>query len=230
MESQNINKRSNWLLVDAILGPMNAGDFGAVSNGAFAALADRVRAAIESADPSILGDVTEGTEALVRDMFKAAPAATRKAIQGHGVDPATFAAYLLGQASFAQLLAARVQDRRPSAEFMSTFSDERFSGYLRALLREPMNGTRLQEEIGEQDATVSRKMARLRQLGIVTARKEGTRVVNALTPAARAMADHLKLSPLPEGTALPTKREKLIEGRKENLPAQYHSLLQFGGR
>lgn len=224
MIKEHVKEKSS--LLDTALAELKTYGLAALSDGLFATLADRVRAALESSDHGQLDHMTSQLEEFYRELFSAMPEGARAASRRAAIDGDAAAAFLLGQAAFAHLLAARTLDRRADDRFLSTIRDGRYERYVRALQREPMNGNRLVEEIGEREETVSRKLGVLRQLGIVSIRKEGTSVVNSLTPAARAVLEHFKIAPLTARSHSP-EVQKRVDNLQERLANHMRDLPSF---
>ncbi|BBK30845.1 hypothetical protein EDC65_1720 [Stella humosa] len=196
MKSDAIKNASSLDVLRDAVERLRADGPAAVGTRVGAVLADRIRAAIESADNISINALADQLASFYRDLFAAVSPAARDAARGAPGQDDTAAAFLLGQAAFAHLLAARTFDRRADDRFLHTIRNKRYERYVRALQHQPLNGLRLGEIVREREETVSRKLAVLRQLGIVTARKEGTSVINILTPAALGVLEHFGIAPL----------------------------------
>jgi DNA-binding transcriptional ArsR family regulator len=143
------------------------------------ALTGSSRASIEALNAQLTG--------LLEYLLSLEPA-TAQAILGAQPDHKNEqAAYIIGQVSFAQLLAAQAAERRVDDEFTTWMSNNLFKSYIDALARKDLNGKELAEICNEVPETVSRKLKQLRELGITEFRREGTSFYNFLTPAARSV-------------------------------------------
>ncbi len=101
-------------------------------------------------------------------------------------EPALQQAFVMGQLSFAQVLVSQALNSRADDAFMPTVRHRAYRKYLQALRGNERSGNELSTVTGERPETVSRKLKRLRELGVTDFRKEGTVVLNFLTSAARA--------------------------------------------
>lgn len=197
-----------------------------VPSAVMTTIADHVRAAVEG-DPSItLEQVERELHAFFKRAFAAAPKSTRLAVQGEG-EAETAAGFLLGQVAFAHLLAARTLDTRVGQGFVHLLEDKRYDLYLRALLNGPKDGVTLASLVSEKPETVSRKLAQLREGGLVVSRQQGKRVVNKLSPAAKAMLEHKGVQPLRGPDHDREEKERAIDDLAEQTPAHMRVLPVF---
>lgn len=192
MKHHPVKQISNWPVLEQA-GKMIA-DGEQLPSSIFAAIADRLRAAIETPDAARVQAAAEQLEHFYREAVATAPTAVQAASRGE--DNGNLAAtYYLGKFAFAQLLAARIADTRADDRFINHIHDERYLPYIQALFSAPLSVSALSQKTGKRIETVSRKLAVLRALGIVAARKQGNVVVNMLTPAATATLEEFGLSP-----------------------------------
>ncbi|MER8751608.1 helix-turn-helix domain-containing protein [Mesorhizobium sp. M1050] len=195
MSTTQIKQKSDWPVVDAALKAMAEGSQLAPST--FAAIADRLRTAIEAQDAASVQVAAELLENFYRDAAAAASPSVQAASRGEaGGDLAE--SYALGKLAFAQLIAARIADTRADSRFVDHIRDNRYLPYVQAIFTEPLSVSAIREKVGTRLETVSRKLAVLRALGIVASRKQGNVVVNMLTPAAAATVEMLGLAPTRE--------------------------------
>lgn len=99
------------------------------------------------------------------------------------------AAFALGQVSFAQLMAAQAGNRRVTEVFEGLVKDN--SDIVLSLLERDRSGLDIAEATGLRPETVSRKIKSLRDHGITDFYREGTSLLNFLTPAAKEIATML---------------------------------------
>lgn len=220
---------SNWPAVEAALDEFATA--GSVSPGVFAALADRVRTAIEAPDAAKVEEAAQRLEELFRQLIAVAPRSVREASRGKG-EPDILAGYALGKIAFAHLLAARIADTRADRRFIEHLSDRRYLPLVTALYNEALAVSALREKVGERLETVSRKLAVLRSLGIVISKKHGNVVVNMLSPAARALVDQLGLVPSEEVLPLITMPDikQTIENKRAGLQSHMKEVAHFTAR
>jgi hypothetical protein len=150
-------------------------------------LADRLEEAISASANKPLQALSEQLIALFNKLLHLAPVPAADAAYGSALpDSDESAAYLLGQVSFAQLLASQTMLNRASDEFMAVMQDHRYEQYIKALAVKDCSGVDLAGLTGERTETVSRKLKDLRELGIADFYREGNKALNFLTPAAQA--------------------------------------------
>lgn len=114
-------------------------------------------------------------------------------------------AFVLGNLSFAHLLATRADERRIDDTFEAIATDPSFAPYLNALRNGALSVGDLAREVDERIETVSRKLKKLRERGAVDFRRQGTVVMNFLTPAAEALARET----FRQSSRLPKPRKRL---------------------
>ncbi len=140
--------------------------------------------------------------------------------------------YALGKLAFAQLLAGRIADTRADSRFVEHVRNRHYLPYLQALFGGPLTVNALQLKVGTRLETVSRKLAVLRELGLVASRRQGTEVINILTPAAAATMEALGLNPVVETVPVvraPDVREAL-DGERNALPSHMRGIPSFAER
>lgn len=150
------------------------------------AIAERLEEAILGSSKSPLQALTEQLADFFDALLQLAPPETAAVMRHTAHNPALEGAYLLGQLDFAQLLAAGCNERRAGDEFLVSMNDRRYKDYIRTLFEHDCTGTELAEAVNERVETVSRKLQNLREMGLTDFRREGVRLVNFLTPTARA--------------------------------------------
>ncbi|WP_424361399.1 hypothetical protein [Methylocystis parvus] len=150
-------------------------------------IADRLEDGISASSRVELDALKRNLAEFFVALLKKAPPGSADAARGILAAPAdALAAFKLGQIDFAQHLASQVAERRADDEFMRVLKTGAYSTYVRALAQRDLTGQELSEVARERPETVSRKLKRLKELGVVDCRREGTSFQNFLTPAARA--------------------------------------------
>jgi DNA-binding transcriptional ArsR family regulator len=181
-----------WLLLDRILDELNSPS--KLPPELLNAVAEHLEEAISSSSSVPLRQLTNQLIELFNKLLRVAPPEAAKAVRGEvSNDTAGSVAYMLGQVSFAQLLASHASMSRADDQFLNTIKDRRYAEYITALSEGDRSGIDLSQICGECTETVSRKLKHLRGLGITDFRREGTSLLNFLTPAARAVAKELSL-------------------------------------
>lgn len=99
------------------------------------------------------------------------------------------AAFALGQISLAQLIAAEAGNRRVGQEFEDVIKEN--SLIVLCLLEKDRSGLDIAASTGLRPETISRKLKLLRDIGVVDFYREGTSLLNFLTPAAKQIAASL---------------------------------------
>lgn len=135
---------------------------------------------------------------------------------------AAAAAFALGQVGLAHAVAARAASKRVDDEFERRLRSRQFERCVRLLADAELSGREIAERLGKDEADISRRMKLLRQIGAVECRREGNRVVNFLTPAARAVMRARNMGALVPGTVaqkLPTDVAEALDQHRSELPA-----------
>ena len=166
--------------------------------GLYAELAERLREALISNDTQGVSSLTDQlAEILVLGARAALPEAA-KAVRhepSNGIS-ASDQAYALGKLSFAHLLAAHIADKQAGAEFIDLLKSEVLAPYVSALIAEDLTGMELADRLRQRPETISRNLKKLREIGAVDYRREGTSFINFLTPAARRVSEAAKGRPI----------------------------------
>lgn len=221
--SDKVNNPSMRVVLAEALDRFGATGAASVPDGVLTMIADHVRAALEGS-PAITPEIIECE---LRNFFQkalaAAPEAARAGARGSG-DPVTAAAFLLGQTAFAHLLAARTLDTRIDASFIAAIDDKRYLPYLRAMLSGTKDGVTLARLTEEAVETVSRKLAVLRERGLVVSRQQGTRGVNKLTPTAKALLLDRGIEPLVDAGGKGETMETVIAEMTDEVPPHLRKL------
>lgn len=146
-------------------------------------------------ESSLLSPTREGLEAISGDLASLFESAMRKAPKAVvdsiiGKASSTInerASYLLGQISFAQLLASSALQHKASREFLETILDSSNYGYIQSLFERERTNLELSEALSLRVETISRRLRKLREIGVTDFRRDGVSVVNFLTPAAKSV-------------------------------------------
>lgn len=219
-----MNRSPRWTLLDRIA----AHDALALPDVVFAELADRLREAMADKDPGAIRTLSaQLTEILDAARTKAAPEAVRAA-QGDPVlaDQPSRHAFALGRLSFAQRIAAMHAERRADQSFEEMLTSRSLGPYVRALFENEMTGVDLAAALSHQPETVSRNLKRLRELGAVDFRREGTSLINFLTPAAQQLAEQGLERAV--RTRLPPQTRAWVNSENREMPAIMRKPQTFG--
>jgi DNA-binding transcriptional ArsR family regulator len=176
--------------------------------------------------PSAHGIIKQPSKTRLFQQPAKAPPRAQDAARRLG-DADASAAYLLGQTAFAHLIAARTFDLRVDDQFLRVLQDKRYKPYLHALLAGPKDGTTLARAAGEAKETVSRKLAVLRGRGAIFSRRDGTTVVNSLSPPAAAFLQHLGVVPADEAAPQMAAMSAEIARARDGLPEHLREVPSF---
>ena len=176
-----------WALLDQLASERGL----ALPRGIYVELAERIREAIYDKSPDIISRLADQiAEIIVCGSSKASPEATQAVRQEPSATvTSSQEAYALGQLGFAYTLAAHAAEKRVDANFEELLGSEFLTSYVGELLREDLTGVQLATRLAQRPETVSRNLKRLRDIGAVDCRRDGTSFVNFLTPAARHVAE-----------------------------------------
>ncbi|MES2535413.1 MAG: helix-turn-helix domain-containing protein [Pseudomonadota bacterium] len=218
-------KNHEWALLDRLTEKFEkTSDF---QPEIFLALAERLEEALSAQSRIPVHSLATQLGALLKKVMRKSPREAVLAAQGTAAsDTVEAATYLLGQISFAQLLAAQVTERRADDKFLDIIRDVRYKEIVNSLLQHDCTGVELVARTSEQPETVSRKLKVLRELGISDFRREGNKLLNFLTPSAKAVIAE------PEKTSeVQTKqnliRSDVINAILENEPPYMRALNNF---
>jgi CRP-like cAMP-binding protein len=218
--------KERWALLESIQERLNS--LSDLPPETMVAIADHLEEAISASSRAPLEALSTQLVELFSKLLRVAPPAAINAVRGStSADSAEHVAYMLGQVSFAQLVAAQAAEHRADDGFLDVIRDHRYKNYIAAFSRQDHTGVELAGITGECAETVSRKLKRLRELGITDFRREGTRLVNFLTPAARAVIEEPERFAREDAVPVASKKDKLA-GLLESLPASMRRLPTFG--
>lgn len=186
----------DWELLTKLTNDLNASEQHELPDALETILSERILAALSSDQRDEIDDAIDKLEQFYLARLAAAPASAGQAARGNG-DPASaeVASFSLGQIGFAHAVLAFAASRRADARFERVVLDRKFESYIRLLLDRELSGRELADEVGKDPAEVSRKLKLLRQIGAVEHRRNGNKVINFLTPAARAVAREKNMGP-----------------------------------
>lgn len=137
------------------------------------------------------------------------------------------ASYILGQLSFAQLLASSALEHKVSKSFMDAMADSVNIRYLSELAENEQTNLQLSSSVGQTVENVSRRLRKLRELGITDFRRNGVSVLNFMTPAARSIFEQMRPQAMPKKvTAAAVQRVKCAT---HHLDDHMKGFQMFGG-
>lgn len=151
----------------------------------FSALASHLNEALSSATASPIEALESELSVAMRRLLRAAHPDAIAAATGRTRTDSVADAFALGQINFAQQLTALAGNSRIEDGFLEALRASKFSPYLRELFESERSNKELSTIISHSEETVSRRMRELRAQGITDFRKDGTLVINFLTPVAR---------------------------------------------
>lgn len=134
------------------------------------------------------------------------------------------AAFALGQISLAQLMAAQAGNRRVDELFEVAVKDN--ADIVLSLLEKDRSGLEIADVTGLRPETVSRKIKALRDQGITDFYREGTSLLNFLTPAAKEVAatlSEIDATKTHGGSAV----RRSVNAYRKQLPQHMRSPLTF---
>ncbi len=157
--------------------------------GTSTAISDRIIAALGREDRHGLEEAQAALEQFYLSRLASAPAPAAAAARGdEDSAPPEEAALSLGMIGLAHAIVARAASRRVDDAFEHRLRSKAYERYIRLLIDAELAGYEIAERLGKDEAEVSRRLKVLRQIGAVECRREGNRIINFLTSAARAVA------------------------------------------
>lgn len=200
-----MDEKDRWDMLDRLFAERGL----ALPAEIYAELAERLREAIAARDPALLTALAaQLTDLSAAAANQAAPEALAAA-EGRGIESSAHA-FALGQLGFAYQIAAAAAQKRADAGFEATLMKEPFIRYVRAIYAGDLTGTALAEAVDQRAETVSRNLKVLREIGAVDFRREGTNLINFLTPAARHLVAEVE-GPILRTNLAPVVRERLAD-------------------
>ena len=157
---------------------------GALNATSVSIVADKLEVALSSGNRNDLAKLSEQIDTLYKFMFRNSPDARSILMQFDASPIPQRILYSLGQLSFASKLAGQVLHKRESEQFSNLLDIH--SKYIDILINMDCSGVELAERLKLTPETISRNLKKLRDAGIADFRREGTVLINFLTPAARA--------------------------------------------
>lgn len=220
----------DWTFLDEVAGDLEKEGVFDLGQGFATILADRVIRAVTSEIQENAASAQLQLERFYFNQLSRSPGTAALAAQGEGpADSPEAAAFMLGQIGFAHAAVARVASKLIDSGFERRLRARGFEQYVRLLLDEELSGRQIADRIGKDEAEVSRRLKVLRQMGAVECRREGNRVVNFLTPAARAVARARNMGALSAGATTghlsPVVSDALDDQRHQLRPELRHSLV-----
>ena len=198
-------------------------------------LCDRVIGALSTEDRRAIDVSQAALERFYLGRIARMPQTAADAARGDGdPDSPEAGAFALGQIGMAHAIVARAASKRIDDAFEQRLRSPQFEQYIRILIEEELSGKAIADRLGKDEAVVSKRLKLLRQIGAVECRREGTRVVNFLTPAARAVVRARNMGAISVGSAagrFSPEVDETLNNYRQTLPDQLrHSVvLVIGG-
>lgn len=165
---------------------------GALNATSVSVVADKLEVALSSGNRNDLAVLSEQIDNLYKFMFKNSSDARSILMHFDSAPLSQRVLYSMGQLSFASKLAGQVLHKREGEKFTDLLSF--YSKYIDILIDTDCSGVELAGILKVTPETISRNLKRLRDAGIADYRREGTVLINFLTPAARAALGCYKMS------------------------------------
>lgn len=157
-------------------------------------LADLLEEAIGSSSKVRAGEIHDGLMGLYHAaQAQCIPEVLDAVISQPGANKGIEQAFLMGQLLLAQLLSAQHLDRKVCSEFRAILLEEGNRPFIECLYRGSFNNKALAKLVGQTEENVSRRLKKLREMGITSKRKVGTSVENFLSITAKAVIDESEL-------------------------------------
>ena len=201
--------------------------------GTATSLSDRIIAALSREDRASLVEAQEALESFYLARLNIAPANAISAARGDDdARDAESAAFSLGQIGLAHAVVARAASRRIDDAFERRLRSPQLERYVRLLIDAELSGVEIAEQLKKDEAEVSRRLKLLRQIGAVECRREGNKIINFLTPAARAVARARNMGALGPGSRPGQMRPDVLDAldsHRRELPKALRTSLVLVG-
>lgn len=197
-----------------------------IQEGFFLSLAQRIERSITGASRQPLQALSIKLNEAFDYSYILAEDETRKTLRDQ-LPGAILQAYRLGQLNYAQSIVSKAVDRRVSDQFLAEFKKDKFKDIIKLLWHDELKCGALVDATGESGESISRKLKKLREVGITDFWREGTTIYNFLTPAAKALVpDEYKVaSPVLVPHLAPMASE--LARRRLDLDEQYREAPNF---
>lgn len=182
---------SDWVLAEDLRHHLRQSSFD-VPASVMSEIAMRLEEVIAGSSKADIASVSADLALVVRDAICHAPQDAIDAALGEGEpDTSVRAAHVLGQLGFAQLVVAQAASRRVEDDFVDLIAQGTWRPYADALYETELRNVDLAAELNFDEATVSRELRKLREIGVTDFRRRGREVFNFLTPAAHQVMNLL---------------------------------------
>lgn len=197
----------------------------------FSALAAQLLDALSTATVAPIESLESDLREVISRVLKKAHPEAIAVIQGGIVEGPVVEAYALGQIDFAHQIAASAANARVDETFLNAIKASKFAVHLAELFKGERTNKELAKVSSQTDENVSRLMRELRQEGITDFRKNGTSVINFMTPVARQVWESRKeladeIHETYVGPCAPPV-QKLFEKVKAGLPSHFRNAPSF---
>lgn len=191
-------------------------------------IADYLESAMLSPSRDGLEQVSDELVCLFENLIRRAPKVSVESVLGDdSADINNRASYVLGQVSFAQLLASSALEHKVSKRFLEAMSDSVNLKYLSEMRDREITNVELSEKVGQTVESVSRRLKRLRQLGITDFRRNGVSVLNFMTPPAVSLFD--EMNPRVVAKKVTPAAVQKVRCATLNLGSHMNAFQMFGG-
>lgn len=222
-----------WNFLSELRAELSASARHELPAGTATSISDRIIAALSREDRAGLAEAQSALESFYLARLNLAPAPAIAAARGDGdADDTVSAAFSLGQIGLAHAVVARAASRRVDDAFERRLRSKPLERYVRLLIDAELSGVEIAEQLKKHEAEVSRRLKLLRQMGAVECRREGNRVINFLTPAAKAVARARNMGALGAGAHPGQMRPDVLDaldGHRKELPRELRTSLVLVG-
>ncbi|NNB46322.1 helix-turn-helix domain-containing protein [Pseudomonas chlororaphis] len=160
-----------------------------------------------------LAEISDDLASLFKGALRLAPPEVVDAVLGDDMESVIRTSYEMGQLSFSRLISSSVLARRMDDGGDGVVLDSANKKYLCVLYNNDLTNTELSNVTRQRVETVSRRVKKLRDLGLLEFRREGVNVVNFLTPFAKATLESQGY--VGNGKVAPAAQEMLDELNKK---------------
>ncbi|WP_122460951.1 helix-turn-helix domain-containing protein [Pseudomonas viridiflava] len=194
-------------------------------------LADLVEESLVGSSSSRSGQIQDAVLEAYSISLAACSSPVAAVVDGLDTDPSPIAeAFVLGQMALAQLVTAQHQQHKICSGMRQVLKDETTALFVKALYFGPLNNKSLAIKVNQSDENVSRRLKKLRQLGITSSRKIGTAVENFLTAGVRGLIEDLDLYGFnsPGAPGIQPDAKAALESQISKLPLPMQKFSTFG--
>lgn len=194
-------------------------------------LADLLEESLAGSSSSRSGDIQDAILEAYHISLNSCSSATAAVVDGVDSTQSPISeAFILGQLALAQLVTTQHFEHKICSDMLSLLKDDKTAIFIKALYFGSLNNKKLAAEVNQSEENVSRRLKKLKQLGITSAKKIGTSMENFLANDVRALIDDIDLYGFnkQDSAGMSSDAKVVIEAKRNMLPTSMQNFSSFG--